>query len=1052
MNVSTRARAQTADSGKPTTPLRQGATGPQLAAKARTANTTPTDVGGVATNSDFAAAHHESSSGEGDGDGDGAVVSIPAQNIRQFKEAVVNTSRLLKVFGDQEKELTKSKQEIAKFNEEVKRMQSAQHVLQREVDTRSRDLVKANAETDSARSLLLQREEELSRVRGLKEDLEARVAELRRAEPSLDHHAAPPKSPNVAVLEEVERLKKEVEAKEGSLKSLRISRDTIRSSTRAEVMSIQAKYAREQMELIDRHEKEKTQHRLSLANKEAELDQEQERLMQMEMDLNMRATQLEDQAVELKTSLEVMTAKYGSAQQEIKRLEEQVKARHTDDRTETLRLQRASKKSEKQIAELEAALQRATSQAKDAARESARAKAKNRPKSTATAADAVSAATEDLDEMDLDELRSEVITLRTDAVHKDETIRRQGVLVEELERRQNPEGRKSRGRATALQAEIDDLAAQLTVRDKKIEALEAALHITKDSSDGTEVSSVDMAAKIAQLDLKLISLESALKDREQKIVGLERELGEATAAASERPMRLRQPAPARSPSVQAARQALVSSPNKSATLRNELLQQQPPSTGARAKQGRVRTDLPQDAQNEALYAEIAALRARVAKLQQERAALQELVTEQQVKIRQLRGSSDSSSSTAQALPAPRLRASTPPLAHTPTPALGSALRKRVLLADNIDVTEESGTIVPKRSKNASGTPLESAAKAPGSNRRSLARLLAEPAGDPDVEAIEKLLRDKRISGVNRTKRFLGFALKSPPLVLAALLGMTDDLPAVDTVELSRALPAILAPSTHKTDASAKANARLVPCKEVSGIFGQALCVASDAVDAVDSLPRGLYDNEATIALLIWVLCLRSCQDDFFASIMQQLAQSIVAPLPGLAVSTICSLTRVFAALSLLADDVQRMRVLLCDLLMDAVDSPHSLPMLANALAVWPKALAMPADADPIVDDGVAPPSAGSSTRSALGLVIRAFQAVASGIHDLYAEEHGRDEANELYAVMVERCGWRQPSDAEFADRIMVEVSESLERLDADSASYPIVLCAHSVLAPYVAAS
>ncbi|KAJ2334637.1 hypothetical protein GGI00_001762, partial [Coemansia sp. RSA 2681] len=79
-------------------------------------------------------------------------------------------------------------------------------------------------------------------------------------------------------------------------------------------------------------------------------------------------------------------------------------------------------------------------------------------------------------------------------------------------------------------------------------------------------------------------------------------------------------------------------------------------------------------------------------------------------------------------------------------------------------------------------------------------------------------------------------------------------------------------------------------------------------------------------------------------------------------------------------------------------------------------------------------------------------AVASGIHDLYAEEHGRDEANELYAVMVERCGWRQPSDAEFADRIMVEVSESLERLDADSASYPIVLCAHSVLAPYVAAS
>ncbi|KAJ2012222.1 hypothetical protein GGI14_005893, partial [Coemansia sp. S680] len=573
---------------------------------------------------EFGAAHHESSSGEGDGDGDGegSIVSIPAQNIRQFKEAVVNTSRLLKVFGDQEKELTKAKQEITKFNEEMKRMQSAQQVLQREVDTRSRDLIKANAETDSARSLLLQREEELSRVRGLKEDLEARVAELRRAEPSLDRHAAPPQSPNVAILEEVERLKKELEAKEGSLKSLRISRDTIRSSTKAEVMSIQAKYAREQRDLIYKLETEKKDHEMSLAAKEAELEQEQERLVQEEMELNMRTTQLEDQAADLKAKLEEMTAKYSSSQLELKRLEEQAKGRHTDDRAETLRLQRALKKSEKSVAELEAALQKATSQAKEAARESARAKTKQRPKSTATAADAVSAATEDLAEMDVDELRNEVITLRTDAVHKDETIRRQGVLVEELERKQNPEGRKSRGRTAVLQAEIDELTDQMAVRDKKIEALEAALQLPKDSADSAAAGSADMAAKVAQLDLKLISLEAALKEKEQKVVGLERELREAAAAASERPMRLRQPAPARSPSVQAARQALVNSPSKAFSPRSD-------SDSVRGKPSRMRADVSQNSQNEALYSEIAALRARVAKLQQERAALQELVTEQQ---------------------------------------------------------------------------------------------------------------------------------------------------------------------------------------------------------------------------------------------------------------------------------------------------------------------------------------------------------------------------------------------------------------------------------------
>ncbi|KAJ2254021.1 hypothetical protein GGI13_002386 [Coemansia sp. RSA 455] len=1036
MNVSTRARAQTADSAKATTPLRQGAAG---SAKSRTASTTPIGIDGAAGNSaEFGAAHHESSSGEGDGDGDGegSIVSIPAQNIRQFKEAVVNTSRLLKVFGDQEKELTKAKQEITKFNEDMKRMQSAQQVLQREVDTRSRDLIKANAETDSARSLLLQREEELSRVRGLKEDLEARVAELRRAEPSLDRHAAPPQSPNVAILEEVERLKKELEAKEGSLKSLRISRDTIRSSTKAEVMSIQAKYAREQRDLIYKLETEKKDHEMSLAAKEAELEQEQERLVQEEMELNMRTTQLEDQAADLKAKLEEMTAKYGSSQLELKRLEEQAKGRHTDDRAETLRLQRALKKSEKSVTELEAALQKATNQAKEAARESARAKTKQRPKSTATAADAVSAATEDLAEMDVDELRNEVITLRTDAVHKDETIRRQGVLVEELERKQNPEGRKSRGRTAVLQAEIDELTDQMAVRDKKIEALEAALQLPKDSADSAAAGSADMAAKVAQLDLKLISLEAALKEKEQKVVGLERELREAAAAASERPMRLRQPAPARSPSVQAARQALVNSPSKAFPPRSD-------SDSVRGKPSRMRADVSQNSQNEALYSEIAALRARVAKLQQERAALQELVTEQQVSIRRLRSGVSSSDHPAQTLPVSRARPSAPPLVLAPTPALasGSVPRKRVQLVESPDEVEEAGVVVPKRPKNSSSTLFESMTKTPASSRRSLARLLADSAGDSDVDAIEKLLRDRRISSANRIKRFLNLTQKSPHLVLAALLGMSDDLPSVDAAELSKALPSIL---SSKSDAKADPSAasRTVPSKEVPSVFGHAsireLFTPGHAQGAEANLPRGIYDNEATAALLIWALCLRSGQDDFYSSFMQQLSLSIIAPPPDLAVSMTCSLARVFAILSLLADDVQRVRVMLCDLVMDAVDGPHLLPVLANALAVWPKALAMPTD----VSD--------SGAKSSLSLIIRAFQAVVAGIHDLYAEEHGKDKADELYSVMTEHCSWRQPSDAEFADRIIVEVSETLRGLEHDSASYPVVLCAHSVLAPYIA--
>ncbi|KAJ2762596.1 hypothetical protein IWQ57_005762, partial [Coemansia nantahalensis] len=67
----------------------------------------------------------------------------------------------------------------------------------------------------------------LSRVRGLMEDLEARIAELRQAVPAT--------SPSAAVVEENERLRQELESKNGSLRSLRISRDPTRSSAKAEI-------------------------------------------------------------------------------------------------------------------------------------------------------------------------------------------------------------------------------------------------------------------------------------------------------------------------------------------------------------------------------------------------------------------------------------------------------------------------------------------------------------------------------------------------------------------------------------------------------------------------------------------------------------------------------------------------------------------------------------------------------------------------------------------------------------------------------------------------
>ncbi|KAJ2636262.1 hypothetical protein GGF40_003107 [Coemansia sp. RSA 1286] len=927
-----------------------------------------------------------------DDDDEPSFINIPAQNIRQFKEAVVNTSRLLKVFGDQEKELAKSKAEIARCNDEIKRLGTVYQGLQRDLDNRSRELTKANAETENAKSLLVLREEELSRVRGLKEDLETQVSDLRQAQSGAEQiksasaaaaasslssgavaSAQPVKSPNAPLLEEIERLKSELEAKEGTIKSLRISRDGIRSSTRAEVISIQARYAREQAELIERQEREMAQHRQSLAGKEADLEQEQDRLMQLEMDLNIRSTQLEDQAAELKTSLEAMTDKYEASQKDLKALEDAQKSRTAESRTEIARLGRAAKKDEKRIADLEAALERAKTQAK----ENARQKTKPRPKSTATAAEAVSAATEDVAEMSLEELREEVAGLRVDAVHKDETIRKLGVMVEELERKQNPEGRKPRGRVAVLQAELDELRAALELREKKIDALETALKFSQDGASDSE-KPADPAAAIAQLDLKIISLEALLREKDEKIAGLERELTEAKEAVNERPMRLRH----------ATGAASTLSPTRSTTSRLSS----PASAGTKAAAGE-------------------GTGGALARSKQQQAELIQSPTPVQTQPRTT--------------------------AFMDTAKAATAVRKKrdLLPLVTLDEIEQEGVVASKRQKQsaASGQGGKRAVSrshsavsvgGPDAQLGEAAGKQTSGSGEPDINSMERLLRNRRIGSVNRTKRFFLLLQKSPQLFNQKLLEIPWSIEELDKTEAQQLLMALVATNAAQPGSDIRLVASQAPIT-VPSEHGKKL--------------TGLYPSEAEIAASIWTLCFKYSRGEFFCGLMKLLAQSIVSPPSGFSVVATCSLTRVFAALGVLSGDIQRVRVMLCDLLMEAVDSAHTLPVLSNALSVWPAALSEPSEGK----------DSEAGARASLRLVVRVVQAIAAGIHDLYSEERSKEEADALYQVMVDQCGWRMPRDAEFADRILVEVNDTLRGLDSSSSDYAVVLCAFNLLSPYV---
>ncbi|KAJ2849582.1 hypothetical protein IWW36_002515 [Coemansia brasiliensis] len=306
------------------------------------------------------------------------------------------------------------------------------------------------------------------------------------------------------------------------------------------------------------------------------------------------------------------------------------------------------------------------------------------------------------------------------------------------------------------------------------------------------------------------------------------------------------------------------------------------------------------------------------------------------------------------------------------------------------------------------------------------------------KALKEIVSNRRILSTTRAKRCFGLIAGSP-LELHSMLARSDDkvLPT-DTARFTELLIA-------QVNVDAGSATGLFPCKvhldtpdEKSVQGSQA---AAKLKQLVPEIGLGLYKQEALLAMSVWTLVIKSEQATFYGELMHRLAQELVKQTSAPS-AAICSLARLFVTLCLLAADIQRVRVLLCDLLMDAVDSSHTLPVLANVLALWPKALQMPSAQDS--SDAAEP-----EMQQSFELMVRVFQAIAAGIHDLYKEERGVEEADALYTVMVERCGWRRPEDAEFADKLLVEVKSALGSLDHSSRGYPVVMAAFNLLAPYM---
>ncbi|KAJ1902326.1 hypothetical protein LPJ66_000086 [Kickxella alabastrina] len=154
-------------------------------------------------------------------------------------------------------------------------------------------------------------------VHGQKEDLKAQVIELGHALLVVEQ-AAPYAAPD----KKIKWLRRDAEAKKGSLKTLCISRYVIRLSTKTEIMSIQERCTCEQAKLINRKEK-MAWHCCLLESRKANLKQEQ--LMQMEMNSGMRTTQLANRISNLTAALADMAVKYSAARGCVHLLEDAAK-------------------------------------------------------------------------------------------------------------------------------------------------------------------------------------------------------------------------------------------------------------------------------------------------------------------------------------------------------------------------------------------------------------------------------------------------------------------------------------------------------------------------------------------------------------------------------------------------------------------------------------------------------------------------------------------------------------------------------------------------------
>ncbi|KAJ1922146.1 hypothetical protein H4219_000008 [Mycoemilia scoparia] len=893
-------------------------------------------------------------------------MSINIKNIRSFKETVVNTSRLLRVYNKQQKDLAQANEEISKLKEEAQKLQRLNAMSQRDLESKVFECKEIQAEAESTRKLLQRRENELSSIRAIREDLESKLSEIQASKSQGEKTVTKPYPKASFLSAEIEKLKDEITKRDGTIKSLRIQRDAAKSNARAEVMTLRVKLDKSLVESQGKHDKEVERLQQEIERHKSDLVKEQEKCIELEMDSGMKQVQIDDLERQIKT----FSSKIESAQQLVQKTKAKLKEENKEKmlalRQALSQKQKELGKKDKIIAELQKQLEKKSNSTPD---------------------------------IEISQVVQQAARLEQELRYYQDIAKSFQVELEELKREQPLEKRKPRGKMAAAQQEIDELKAQVEKKDEELIVAKNALSAIRNSTENRDVAPrIDYVVEAQELRVQIEKRDATIERLEREVARLRED--------DLNTMKLR--------NASSSRTQTRSTPTP------------PADTG-------VPTYHKED----------------IVQLRKERAALLELIAEQQLQLRELRISSG-------------IHAPLNPIIgdHLMTPSRGlncndslrntgstrssAAQRKR-----NSDGGGEVGVDTYKRPKTGPhsqefGSPMYFSSIATSfletpKNRTPAttgARKLDAGKGKPKsstkstpitLVTIKRHLCDMRLNDTSRANRFMEYLYEQPQVFISSIQQMQRPILDIDPSTFVTSLSKMLSkPQGGQSAKSVPILPEALRNPQDNNDKGLSTCTNETVISK--PLPKGVPFFEANVALALWNIGYKQQKGSWVESIAQNICLHIILNNND-SVSLACMLTRIFSTFCYLSADLMRCRVFCTELLIEAVDKPHVLPVIANMAAVWPLVLIKPQQEQ----------NNGISLSSPLQLFIHSLESIISGLFDIYSKEKGADEAKELYQVFTEICLWSKPDKAEYTDKMYNRMVEIMNAPSNDSAKYQSLL-------------